>query len=56
MNITKFEAPEIKVVKFRTEDIATAGSSGGYEDFDTEINTGWSYNTVVGGNDGDFPL
>ena len=32
--MTNFEAPEIKVVMFRTEDIATAGSSagGGYED------------------------
>ena len=52
--MTKFEAPEIKVVKFRTEDIATAGSSGGYEDFDTIVDM--SYNTVEGGNDGDFPL
>ena len=54
--MTKFEAPEIKVVMFRTEDIATAGSSGGYEDFSTDVNTGWSYNTVQGGADGDFPL
>ena len=54
--MTKFEAPEIKVVMFRTEDIATAGSSGGYEDFQTGIDTGWSYNTVQGGADGDFPL
>ena len=52
--MNKFEAPEIKVVMFRTEDIATAGSSGGYEDFDTNVN--WSYNTVQGGADGDFPL
>ena len=59
--MTKFEAPEIKVVMFRTEDIATAGSSagGGYEDNSTTVNgelIGWSYNTVQGGADGDFPL
>lgn len=53
--MNKFEAPEIKVVMFRTEDIATAGlSTGGYEDFDTNVK--WSYNTVQGGADGDFPL
>ena len=52
--MTKFEAPEIKVVMFRTEDIATAGSSGGYEDFNTSVDL--SYNTVQGGADGDFPL
>lgn len=57
--MTKFEAPEIKVVMFRTQDIATAGSSGGYEDNETfgdGIASGWSYNTVQGGADGDFPL
>lgn len=52
--MNKFEAPEIKVVMFRTQDIATAGSSGGYEDFETNVK--WSYNTVQGGADGDFPL
>lgn len=59
--MTNFEAPEIKVVMFRTEDIATAGSSagGGYEDNSTIVDgalSGWSYNTVQGGADGDFPL
>lgn len=54
--MTKFEAPEIKVVKFRTQDIATTGSSGGYEDFKTESKAPWAYNTVQGGADGDFPL
>lgn len=57
--MTKFEAPEIKVVMFRTEDIATAGLSGGYENDVTGVKgelIGWSYNTVQGGADGDFPL
>lgn len=52
--MVKFESPEINVVLFSEEEvITTSGYSG-------EVNTGdhtdWSYNSVIGGSDGDFPL
>lgn len=50
--MTKFEAPEIMVVKFGSTDVIT--TSSGYEDNSTERD--FAYNIVEGGNDSDFPL
>lgn len=50
----KFETPEIKVTRFESEDIFT--TSSGYEQNQTGTTIDWAYNTVVGGDDGDFPL
>lgn len=50
----KFESPEIKVTKFMSEDVIT--TSSGYEQNPTDTTIDWAYNTVVGGDDGDFPL
>lgn len=54
--MVKFESPEINVVLFSDIEVITT-SSGGYSENENEGNhTGWSYNSVTGGADGDFPL
>ena len=54
--LAKFESPEINVVLFSDSEVITT-SSGGYSDNDNNGNhTDWSYNSVTGGADGDFPL
>lgn len=54
--MAKFESPEINVVLFSDSEVITT-SSGGYSENENEGNhTGWSYNSVTGGADGDSPL
>lgn len=51
-----FVEPEIKVVKFETEDvITTSGFNYNYDDHYVS-DTFWKSNNVVGVEDGDFPL
>lgn len=50
--MTRFEEPEIKVVRFQSADVIT--TSGGYEDNFTGIE--WKHNNVIGGDDEDIPL
>lgn len=53
--MVKFESPEINVVLFSDTEVIT--TSSGYSENENEGNhTGWSYNSVTGGADGDFPL
>lgn len=55
--MAKFESPEINVVLFSEEEVITTSSEGGYEGSKNEGSyEGWSYNSITGGADGDFPL
>lgn len=51
-----FEVPEIKIIRFKTDNVNTFDLSGGYEDNETQKVVGWSQNVVHGGSDGDFAL
>ena len=52
----RFEEPEIKVVKFATEDVyTTSGYNGNITDGYVDAGQLF-YNNVQGGNDGDIPL
>lgn len=54
--MVKFESPEINVVLFSDSEVITT-STGGYSDNDNSKDySSWSYNSVTGGADGDFPL
>lgn len=52
--MVKFESPEINVVLFSEEEVIT--TSGYTSNENGSDYTGWSYNSVTGGADGDFPL
>lgn len=53
--MVKFESPEINVVLFSDSEVIT--TSSGYSDNDNSKDySSWSYNSVTGGADGDFPL
>lgn len=52
--MAKFESPEINVVLFSKAEVIT--TSSGYTGNENQGNHDWSYNSVTGGADGDFPL
>lgn len=57
----RFEEPEIKVVKFATEDVYTlSGGYAGTGGYGSNIDDGYVsdlfHNSVMGGNDEDIPL